>query len=318
MINLTDLIPANYQSEKKRFLADPSFNPQFIYTQLFTEEELLTNGLPSTEYLTLAQQILDATYEHFTPKQLQTERGNILDQETVSKAIKDFLTAHGLQDRFSIVWSADFISRTTVTPTEVRLRLPSAIYEDDLRGLLYHELGTHVLRRINYEQQPWYKKRKQFGFGPFIRTEEGLASLNALHAQTNLLAFRPALNYLAVQKAQTSSFLEVWQFVKQYTENNESAFAITFKKKRGVADTSQPGGFTKDLVYFEGLIEVTRFLVKNNFPVKKLYFGKLAWQDVSLAIELNPNFQPLLPKFYTDDPGAYEQRIQAVAQANFI
>lgn len=315
---LTDLTPANYQAEKERFLANPTFNPQFAYSKSFAQEELLEHGLPSNEYLLLAQEILDTVFQRFTPVQLQAERGKLLDQETVSQAIKDFLIAQRLEKRFSIVWSAEFVSRASVTPTEVRLRLPSAIYEEDLEGLLYHELGTHVLRRINYEQQPWYKQKNKYGLAPHLKTEEGLATLHAIHHRTNLLAHRPALNYLAVQKAQAGSFLEVWQFIKQYVENNEAAFAMTFKKKRGVADTSQPGGFTKDLVYFEGFVDVTRFLIKNNFPIKELYFGKIAWQDIDKAVELNPTFQPLLPSFYTRGPQAYEQRVQAVAQANFI
>lgn len=315
---LSDLTPTNYLAEKARFLNDPTFNPQFTYLKTFDQEALIEHGLPQAEYLTLAQKIVDETFGRFTKEQLQAERGALLDQETVSRAVKEFLAAHQLEERFSIVWSADFVSRAAVNGSEVRLRLPCAIHEEDLEGLLFHELGTHVLRRINYEQQPWYKKKSQFGFGPYLKTEEGLAALHALHHRPLPLVHRPAINYLAVEKAQHGSFLEVWQFVKQYVVDDESAFTITFKKKRGLADTSQPGGFTKDLVYFEGLVDITRFLTTHNFPVKELYFGKLAYQDIPKAVELNPGFQPLLPTFYTRDPAAYQEHIHTVARTNFI
>jgi hypothetical protein len=46
--------------------------------------------------------------------------------------------------------------------------------------------------------------------------------------------------------------------------------------------------------------------------------GKLAWQDIDKAIALNSNFKPLLPNFYTQDPVAYQRRVQEIAQTNFI
>src|SRR3972149_6612467 len=196
-----DLNPTNYQEEKQRFLNNPTFNPQFHYKREFSQEELSRHGFPADGYQQLAQRIIDATFQQFTPHELQAQRGRLLTQDKVTAAIQQFLQAHRLETRFPIVW----------------------------------------------------------------------------------------------------------QFLLQYyAEDQETAFTIAVKKKRGLTDTSHPGGFTKDLVYFEGFVDITRFMIANHFPIKELYFGKLSWRDVDRAKELNPEFKPLLPIFYTRDPRAYE------------
>ncbi|HEX9817580.1 MAG TPA: tyrosine/phenylalanine carboxypeptidase domain-containing protein, partial [Patescibacteria group bacterium] len=201
---IADLNPTNYQQEKERFLADPTFNPQFKYVRKFSEEELLSKGLPSKPYLTLAWRVLDQALTNFTPEEFELARGLLLTQETVTQAIRDFLHDHHLTEQISIVWSPNFVSRASVTDNNViKLRLPCSFRDQDLDSLIYHEIGTHTLRRINYQKQPWYKKKKRFGFGPYLKTEEGLAVLHSLLPQQNSFAYLAAVNYLTVQKAQT-------------------------------------------------------------------------------------------------------------------
>jgi hypothetical protein len=285
----------------------------------FTSEELTKYGLPSINYSSLAQQIIDATLHELTQEEIQTERGQLLTQEKVTKAIYDFLAAHHLENDFSLLWSADFVSRASLTDDNViKLRLPCAVYEEDLTGLLYHEIGTHALRRINYQQQPWYLQKRKFGFAPYLKTEEGLAVLHGILPKKNRYVYLTAINYLADQLARSSSFLEVWHFVRRYITDQELAFSMTFKKKRGLTDTNRPGGFSKDFVYFEGLVEVTRFLIKNQFPIKELYFGKISWQDIKRAVELSPDFEPVLPIFYTQNPQEYQRQVHLIAETNFL
>lgn len=318
---ITDLHPVNYQEEKQRFLADPTFDPQFRYVRRFSTDELTSYGFPTDEYLTLAQKILDAIVAHVSPAEIQQLRGEVLNPDTVTTAFENFLTAHGLEGQFQIVWSTEFVSRAAVrTDRTIKLRLPNSIREHDLEGLIYHELGTHVLRQVNYQQQPWYRRKKRHGFSPYLKTEEGLGAIHAALPKTGFSdqTLKNVVNYLAIQKAQEGSFLDVWQFVSQYFTDPDTAFTISFKQKRGLPDTSRPGGFTKDLVYFEGFADTSRFLVRHDFPIEQLYFGKLAWQDIDRAVQLNPDFKPLLPSFYTQDPAYYRQRVTDIAKLNFL
>jgi hypothetical protein len=70
------------------------------------------------------------------------------------------------------------------------------------------------------------------------------------------------------------------------------------EKNRGLTDTSQKGAFSKDLVYFEGFIEILKYLQKNDADPSKLYFGKIAVQDIK-KVEKLAIVQPILyPNFY--------------------
>lgn len=315
---IADLQPLNFKEEKQKFLENPSFNPQFRYSRIFTDKELTKHGLPNHDYIELAEKIITKTFHDFSSKELEENRGELLDQHTVTQKLTEFLKKHGLGEKYSVVWSEDFISRASINADTIKLRFPCTIYEKDLEGLIFHELGTHALRRANYEQQPWFRRKKKNGFADYIKTEEGLAVLHALYPRKYPMAYIAAINFIATIKAQSESFLEVWQFVNHYLNDDERAFNITFKKKRGLTDTSQPGGFTKDFVYFEGLVETVKFLVENDFPIKKLYFGKMAAEDIEKALDMNPDFKPVLPDFYTNNPEKYKNRVKKVAQANFL
>jgi len=316
---IADLQPLNFLEEKEKFLQNPTYNPKFRYLRVFSEQELAKHGLPNQQYLPLAEKILATTFEKFSGQTLAQEQGEILDQKTVNFELTQFLKKHdNLDKKYRIIWAEDFVSRAAINSDTIKLRFPSTIHKEDLDGLIYHELGTHALRRVNYEQQPWFKKKNKYGFGSYLKTEEGLAVLHSLYPKKSPLAYIAAINFLATLKAQQASFLEVWQFINHYLEDDEKSFNLTFKKKRGLTDTSQPGGFTKDYVYFEGFVETTKFIIANNFPIKELYFGKIAYQDLDKAIALNKNFQPLLPDFYTTSPAQYRSRVLEIAKTNFL
>jgi hypothetical protein len=225
---------------------------------------------------------------------------------------------HGLEDRFGIIWSNSFVARTAINATTIKLRLPVAFREDDLLGMLYHEIGTHALRRVNYEQQPWFKKKSKYGFSSYLKTEEGIAILHSLIPMKNKLSYSSALRYLAVAKAQEMNFVELYQFTNQYIKDPDRCFTATFRQKRGISDTRKGGGYTKDLVYFEGMVEMWQYLRDRNFEIDQLYFGKIHHKDVPKAVEMNPDFKPLLPSFYVTDKNKYREVMNEIGSVNFI
>lgn len=320
MLTLAKLVPINLESEKQRFFAENgNYNPKFEYEDNFHPEELLAHGLPEKDLLILADKIVHEDVAAQLAADAKEKVDGLLSQEAVTKKVEAFLQLHDLAERYSITWSSSFVARTSITATNIKLRIPAAFRsQEDLLGMLYHEVGTHALRRVNYEKQPWFKKKKQFGFSSYLRTEEGLASLHSLLPLKNKSAYGSALRYLAVAHAQKESFAETYKFISQYVDDPERRWAITFKQKRGLTDTSLPGGYTKDLVYFAGLVEVWRYLNERNFEVDGLYFGKLAKEDVEKAREINPAFEPLLPSFYVADKDNYRQKMQEIGQINHL
>ncbi len=313
---LSSLIPINLNEEKAKFFADQTYNPQFIYSEEVDQKKLNECGKSSEKYLQIARNILQKAYAGRTESDLFLMEGSIVTQKDVEKTIHTFLQMHKLEKRFKTSWSSSYISRATITSDLIKLRLPADFRKEGLLGMLYHEVGTHALRRLNYEEQPWYKKKKKFGFTDYLKTEEGLATLHAMIPHTNKSAFISAIRYVAVAKAQTSSFAETWNFLKQYIDDLERRWMVTLRQKRGLEDTRKPGGYTKDLVYFEGMVDVYKWLEKNNFNITNLYFGKLALEDAAKAVELNPKFTPILPSFFTINPENYSQEIKKIGEVN--
>ncbi len=310
------LTPINLQEEKERFFADNSYNPQFQYAGEIEEEKLAHYGVPQQNYLDLASSILEKAYHNKTETDLTKLEGKILTQQKVTEKIETFLSMHGLLERYTIQWSPALVARASIDATTLRLKTTAKYQEESVLGLLYHEIGTHALRQVNYEQQPWYKKKKKNGFSDYLRTEEGLAGLHSLLPKKNKLAYTSAIRYLTVKKAQDCSFVEVWNYLATYIDDLETRWMVCVKAKRGLKDTGKPGGYTKDLVYFEGILETWEWLKNHDFDIEPLYLGKLAAKDAEKARMLNPDFKPTLPTFFHLNKETYRDTLRTIGREN--
>lgn len=313
---LANLIPTNLNEEKEKFFADHSYNPQFQYKEPIDQKKLLEHGKPSEKYEKIAEKILKKTFFGRNEHDLFMMEGPLVSQKDVEKTVHTFLHMHNLHNRFKILWSSSFVVRTSINADTIKLRLPADFRKEGLLGMLYHEVGTHALRRINYEQQPWYKKKNRYGFSRYLKTEEGLATLHALIPHSFKSAFIPAIRYMAVAKAQKASFAETWKYIGKYVQDPERRWRVTYRQKRGLTDTSKPGGYSKDLVYFEGLVDMYHWLATHEFDLTKLYYGKIAAKDTEKAFKLNPNFHPALPSFFKLSPQKYADEIKKIGEFN--
>lgn len=314
---LQKLTPINLVEEKEKFFSDQTYNPQFVYEKNTSDDFLKKQGFPQEAYSKLANQILKKTYYGRNEADLLLLEGKLLSQKEVTEKLTSFLSMHNLVQRFSIVWSSSFVSRASIDKDTIKLRSTAEFRERDTIGLIYHEIGTHALRRINYEKQPWYLKKNEYNLTTnYLRTEEGLAALHSLLPTNTKLAYSTAIRYAAVAYAQNHSFVELWNYLGQYIQNDETRWMVTFRQKRGLTDTKLPGGYTKDLVYFEGVITVWSWLAKNNFDPTRLYYGKIGLEDLAAAEEINPNFKPIMPSFYALNPKLYAEKMAAIGHEN--
>jgi hypothetical protein len=320
MIKLNDLIPVNLEEEKAKFFIDQTYNPQFKYAIDIPVEELTKFGLPKPEYLDLAQQILDEAFDGRTEKDIRKMEGRKIRTWEAKLMLNRFLKKNSLQNSINVEWSNKFVSGASYNSKikTLKIKLPFNYGKKEFLATLYHELGTHALRYLNYQQQPWYKKKKKYGFSDHLRTEEGLASLHSLLAKNFKLAYKPAMRYLACNYALDHSFVELWDFLKNYITDPEERWMVAFRQKRGIRDSSKPAAYSKDISYFEGLVEVYHWLKNNNFDLTKLYFGKIAAKDSNKVLELNPNFKPKLPVFFEENKTEYRQKITKIGTINHI
>lgn len=312
-----DLTPINLKEEKQKFFDSKcNYDPQFKYKTLVTLDKLHRYGKPKPEYINLAQKILDKAFKNRTIDDLRELQGPIITAKQGEAMIKKFLKENKMEDEIRVVWIKGHISKISIYKNKLKIRKEFDFRQKQFQASIYHELGTHALRRINYLKQPFFNKKNKHNFRKYLFTEEGLGSLHSLLASNLQLSYFNALHYLATDIAQQKSFVETFNFINQYMQNIEKSWLITVKIKRGTYDTSQPGGFTKSIVYLEGMAKVWQYLKKSNFDVAGLYLGKIDVDDIPLARELNPGFKPKLPSFYFLNPKKYQEKITEIAINN--
>jgi hypothetical protein len=96
----------------------------------------------------------------------------------------------------------------------------------------------------------WAKKRDKYDVKFCIRTEEGFACTNqqvrtALNGGYPYL-YKSALNYYMAAKASQMSFVDLFNDISKYIDDKYSRWKYVLRVKRGLMDTSEPGGLYKD------------------------------------------------------------------------
>jgi len=87
--------------------------------------------------------------------------------------------------------------------------------------------------------------------------------------------------------------------------------------KRGLTDTSEPGGLYKDQVYLEGAIQILR--ARKNIDFMGLYCGKLSLDDLQKPIiEKRLRKEQILLPPIMNDMEVYHKALDVIAKVNHI
>jgi uncharacterized protein (TIGR02421 family) len=252
-------------------------------------------GKPSNELVAKAYEILKAN-------ESSDEKSNI-ESKKVVKAMKKVLAELNLKD-----WKVSFknmASNAAVITSKktVFIRKKAKFSNDFLRRIVVHEIGTHVFRALNGERQPY--KIFFTGLPNYMGTEEGLAvNVEEMHGCLKVNTLRTyAGRTLAVNLALQKGFRDVFNDLKEYF-NDDLAWKLTLRAKRGLIDTSRPGAYTKDYLYLDGYYKVKKFLEENTSDgLKKLYYGRMDIEQIPLISQLEglrePEFLPNSDAFLT-------------------
>jgi alpha-L-glutamate ligase-like protein/uncharacterized protein (TIGR02421 family) len=166
---------------------------------------------------------------------------------------------------------------------------------DRIESLIVHEIETHILTAENGKLQPYEIFNR--GLANYLITQEGLAMYNVEKQRhepftQNLKALS---HVIAIDQAISSSFLETFRALRELEIPEKIAFRSCLKAKRGFYDTSKPGAFTKDYIYYKGYHQIKEY-VENNGDLKDLYIGKLNIFDLERIKEIpgiiSPKFLP--------------------------
>ncbi len=157
----------------------------------------------------------------------------------------------------------------------IQFRTDAEFRRTDLKALIEHEIGVHMLTTMNSSQE----KLKIFNLGLPVNTEtqEGLAILvEYLSGNISLRRLkRIALRVVIVDMmCSGADFIECFDcLIKDYQIEENEAFTIVTRIFRG-------GGFTKDYLYLSGFVKVFK-LWEQHIDLSSLLVGKtsLAYQN---------------------------------------
>ncbi len=182
------------------------------------------------------------------------------------------------------------------------------IFEGRAEALLSHEVGTHILTNYNGNLQPF--KQLSAGLPGYDQLQESLAVLAEFFVGglSNRRMRTLAARVLAVSwLIEGADFVEVFQrLVHKYEFHHDLAFTVTMRVYRS-------GGFTKDVVYLRGLVQLLHEL-QNGLQLDLLFMGKfgiehlpivreLMWRKILVPAKLRP--------YYLEIPAA-QKRLEKV------
>ncbi len=206
-----------------------------------------------------------------------------LDSRQAAKAISAYLKTYLIDDwKIHLSERSDFYFQVMSNKRLISIGRNLNWHANYLDSTLAHEIDGHVVRAINAKKQAQKIFRKKFPF--YIKTEEGLASYLGGYLSENGQLYRKhqAVKYLAGYYALTHSFRETYNFLLDRGFTKELAFQRAFRLKRGFTDTSQPGCFAREAMYYEGMLEVKKYLDEGG-DIRKLYAGKVGLDDVDVV-----------------------------------
>jgi hypothetical protein len=241
---LADLVRDDLEATREHVAAIASRDPRRLTAWARTR-----TGLPQPVTLDRATALLA------TPATTDEELPTATTRDLVD-ALRSVLDRYGF-DRWTIEVADDMGARASVVGMRRRVRVRAGLQltAGQVRRLVVHEVGGHVLRWENAWSQP--EPLLALPLGEASATEEGLAVL--LEEEFGVVDDRQlrlyAARVLAVHLAQDLGIVEVGRRLAGHV-GTEAAAEIALRVKRGLVDPEAPGGPTKDHGYLTGCLAV--------------------------------------------------------------
>ena len=250
--------------------------PEFLY------DSLRYYGEPSEK------DIRNANFILHLPDDLDNKNDRLMNAAEIASVMEVFAKEKGYQ--YQIVLDDSMIANVLVSGTVVKINSSAQVTETEVKALIHHELGVHLVTTLNARSQPL--KILSLGCPINTTTQEGLAILcEYLAGYLTLTRLKVlALRVLAVHSMiNEKDFKRTFLMLKeQHQVADQLAFTITARVYRG-------GGFTKDYLYLQGLHQMLNaYETRTDFT--NLLSGKV-------SIDYLPIISRLIDKQYLYAPG---------------
>ncbi|XP_063169083.1 microtubule-associated tyrosine carboxypeptidase 1 isoform X2 [Candoia aspera] len=257
------------------------------------------------------------TYESFEA----SNGGKLLTKCQIWSIIRKYMQKEGCSGEVVVQLTEDLLSQAVMMVENSRPTLAinlSGARQNWLEGMLRHEIGTHYIRGVNNAHQPWHSSegRKQYCLRPANPTEEGLASLHSVLFRKQPFLWRAALLYYTVCQASHMSFCELFHDLGRYVQDAGVRWEYCVRAKRGQADTSLPGCFSKDQVYLQGILQILRHRQTIDFRLLAA-LGKVSFEDVDHLKKYGLLEKARIPHFM-QDLERYMQQLNHIVTTNCL
>ncbi len=217
----------------------------------------------------------------------------MMTADQAAQRFGEALESYGLHD-WQVTVRESMVADCAVGWKRLYVRQGAMFSPMHVESLIAHEIETHILTAENGDHQPYDLFRR--GFAHYLDTQEGLATYNQNRVLTpyHEKRYGPARGVLAVAYSLRHSFSDTRRYLEEALEYTPAkALTKSIELKRGLHDASEPGGFTKGIVYFRGQLAIERF-VQEGGDLKRLYIGKVALEDLHLAEQIEGLKAPIL------------------------
>ncbi|XP_023606801.1 uncharacterized protein KIAA0895 homolog isoform X1 [Myotis lucifugus] len=319
---LTAIKPTNLEREKLRFFkSDYTYDPQFEYSNPSLPSVLAKHSHASDRFLKQSINIMELTLQKYGSyeKFEQATGGSLLSKSRIWSHVRKYMMKEGCLGEVVVHLTEDLLSRASMTVVNGCPTLTinvSTAREHWLEGMLRHEIGTHYFRGINNLQQPWgsWTGRRKHELKPNNPTEEGLASIHSVLFRKDPFLWRAALLYYTVFQASRLSFCQLFQDIGKFVKDPNTRWDYCVRAKRGCTDTAQPGCFSKDQVYLDGILQLLRHRDSIDFPLLTA-LGKVSYEDVDRLKGLGVTENMRVPQFLLDRE-RYMEHLEKIMEVN--
>ena len=174
----------------------------------------------------------------------------------------------------------DDVNILMVSQGELYLPSDYKLNANETHALIQHEVGTHILTYYNGRQQPL--RLLSIGLTDYDTLQEGLAVLSEYLVgglTGNRMRTLAGRVVAASARVHGGDFQEIFKLLcKDYNFTQHRAFNITSRIMQG-------GGFTKDISYLKGLVQLKEHLEQGG-KLAPLLTGKFALEHMPIITEL--------------------------------
>jgi alpha-L-glutamate ligase-like protein len=256
----------------------------------FTRRSISLFGFPSKKILKIARKIT----ANFVLKKVRNPAKPI-DPEIVKARIEKIYNYYNIPVKISFSTKHNKASIGKISG-KMYINPNFKWTKQSVDTLIAHEIETHLLKRMNGLEQKYGIFAD--GTAGYIRTEEGIATIMKRISMQSKIMRISAIKTLAMSYALKHDFVATFTYINKFFNNTKKSWNLTYRLKRGIANTSEIGVCTKDQ-YFGWAIDTAKEIYDLKMKDLKFIFNGKA--NIIELLKHTENTSRNYPKLELED-----------------